>query len=117
MLVTEPLTLFASQPEHRWIGLGITDNPNPSAFIYGLFSVVALQRMVLYRDSAVTLLFAACFAVLCLLTILTRSNTGLLALICAGAGLFLVSGQRAAFATGIGAALVAAGALYHIDNV
>jgi O-antigen ligase len=112
MLVTEPLTLLASQPDYRWVGLGITDNPNPSAFIYGLFGVVALQRMVRYRNTAAAPVFAACFAVLCLFTILTHSNTGLLALISACALLFLVNGQRASLATGIGAALVALGALY-----
>jgi len=66
-------------PRPRLTGIGILDNPNPSAFVYGFFAV--LNGYYALRPGnpwARTAFFFLCIALLAFVY-LTRSNTGILA--------------------------------------
>jgi O-antigen ligase len=93
ILLFDPAYRLPELTEERLAGLGIANNMNPSAFMYGLFGVVALDRARRYRGSWLCLVFAFGYAVIALFTVLTQSNTALLALITSSA-LLLLLGQR-----------------------
>ena len=66
-------------PRPRLIGIGIIDNPNPSAFVYGFFAV--LNAYYAFRSKhpwIKTAFFFLCIALLAFVY-LTKSNTGILA--------------------------------------
>ncbi len=90
------LALLPALTENRLVGLGTTDNPNPSAFIYGLFGIVALHYARRHRGEKLAYIYATGVFVIILFVILTQSNTGLLALLLAGALLFFTDGHIAA---------------------
>lgn len=72
--------LLPALTEHRLVGIGTMDNPNPSAFIYGFCGVLALDYARRYRGGPLGW-FCACGAlVIFVFVILSQSNTGLLAL-------------------------------------
>jgi O-antigen ligase len=66
-------------PRPRLVGIGIIDNPNPSAFIYGFFAV--LNGYYAFRSRKPW--HRAAFSILCIVLLvfvpLTGSNTGILA--------------------------------------
>lgn len=93
ILLFEPAYRLPEMTEERLAGLGIANNMNPSAFMYGLFGVIALDRARRYRGSWRGLAFLFGYAVIVLFIVLTQSNTGLLALITSSA-LLLLLGQR-----------------------
>lgn len=66
--------------ENRLVGWGTMDNPNPSAFVYGFFGVIALDYARRHWGQALAWVYAAGVAIIILFIILTQSNTGLLAL-------------------------------------
>jgi len=66
-------------PRPRLTGIGIIDNPNPSAFVYGFFAL--LNAYYAFRSGnpwAKTVFFFLCIVLLAFVY-LTRSNTGILA--------------------------------------
>lgn len=97
--------------EQRMIGFGITDNPNPSAFVYGLAGLMALHATIARWGSAAGYTLGACTATLWIFVLLTQSNTGLLALLGGSAMLFTGSQLRARNAL-LGAALLGAAVLF-----
>jgi O-antigen ligase len=95
VILFEDLALLPVLTENRMIGLGITDNPNPSAFIYGFFGVIALDYARRNWGEKLAWVYAAGLAVIVLFVVLTQSNTGLLALASACALLFLLDRRPA----------------------
>lgn len=91
----EPDTQLPASLQDRMVGIGITDNPNPSAFIYGFFAVIALDYSRRHWGEKLAYIYAAGFAVIFLFVILTQSNTGLLALTAGCTLLFLADRKRA----------------------
>lgn len=75
--------------DDRLIGLGTMSNPNPSAFIYGFFGVVAVDFARRHRGGALAKVFAIGAAVIVVFIMLTQSNTGLLAMATACSLLYL----------------------------
>lgn len=94
ILLFEPAYQLPALTEERMAGLGIANNMNPSAFMYGLFGVVALERALRFRGQWPTYFFAAGYAVIVLFIVLTQSNTALLALIASSALLLLLGQHR-----------------------
>lgn len=90
VVVLHPWSNPADAP--RMVGFGITDNPNPSAFVYGLAGVMALHGAIAHRGSALGHALAAATAALWAFVVLTQSNTGLLALL--GGSAMLFTGSR-----------------------
>lgn len=84
------LSLPPALPEQRLAGPGIANNPNPAAFIYGAITLVVLDSATRQRGWLAAGGHAIGIAVLLLFIVLTQSNTGLLALLLAGALLLLV---------------------------
>ena len=80
-------------PDTRLHGVGITENPNTSAFVYGPFAVAALYYIRVNRGRPLLPAYAACFFAITAFVVLTQSNTGLLALTCACATLLLAGGR------------------------
>jgi O-antigen ligase len=91
----EDVLLLPALTENRAIGLGITDNPNPSAFVYGFFGVIALDYARNHWGEKIAYLYAAGFLVILLFIVLTQSNTGLLAFATACSLLFLLDHRAA----------------------
>jgi len=91
----EPDTQLPASLQDRMVGIGTTDNPNPSAFIYGFFAVIALDYARWHWGENLAYIYAAGFAVIFLFVILTQSNTGLLALTAGCTLLFLADRKRA----------------------
>jgi O-antigen ligase len=91
----EPVAQQPASLQHRMVGVGITDNPNPSAFIYGFFAVIALDYARRHWGEKLAYVYAAGFAIIFLFVILTQSNTGLLALTAACTLLFLADRRSA----------------------
>ncbi len=91
----EPTAHPSASLQRRMVGLGITDNPNPSAFIYGFFAVIALDYAREHWGEKLAYIYGAGFAIICLFVISTQSNTGLLALTAACTLLFLADRRRA----------------------
>ena len=91
----EDLQLLPVLTENRMIGVGITDNPNPSAFVYGFFGVIALDYARRHWGETLSYVHAVGFFVILLFTVLTQSNTGLLAVAVACALLFLLDHRAA----------------------
>jgi O-antigen ligase len=108
----EDLQLLPVLTENRMVGLGITDNPNPSAFTYGFFGVIALDYARRHWGEKLGYVHAAGFFVILLFTVLTQSNTGLLALATACALLFLLDHRPAPPAVFIALVLGFSAALY-----
>jgi O-antigen ligase len=101
--------------ENRLVGLGTMDNPNPSAFIYGFFGVIAMDYARRHRGEALAWVYAIGVGIIILFIILTQSNTSLLALATACALLFFTDRRdirttRPALFTGL--ALVVVTAVY-----
>ena len=108
----EDLMLLPALTDNRLIGLGITDNPNPSAFIYGFFGVIALDYARRHWGEKLAYVHAAGLMIIVFFVILTQSNTGLLAMASACALLFLLDRRRAPPALVIGLAIGVAASLY-----
>lgn len=109
------LSALPSWTENRLIGWGTMDNPNPSAFVYGFFGVVAVDYARRHRTEGLAWVFAIGVAVIIAFILLTQSNTSLLALAAACALLFLTDHRgtgpaRPALFTGL--VLAAAAAVY-----
>jgi len=66
-------------PRPRLTGVGIIENPNPSAFVYGFFAVLNSYYAFLSRKPWVRAAFSFLCIVLLGLVFLTGSNTGILA--------------------------------------
>jgi len=66
-------------PSSRLIGIGITENPNPSAFIYGFFAVFTCYYALRTSFIKVRLAFALLCVALLIFVLLTGSKTGALA--------------------------------------
>jgi O-antigen ligase len=101
--------------EHRLVGWGTMDNPNPSAFIYGFFGVIAVDYARRHRGDALAWVYAIGAVIIILFIILTQSNTSLLALASACALLLFTDRRnmrttRLALFTGL--ALVVVTAIY-----
>lgn len=111
ILFLHPWGSFPALPQERMVGYGIIDNPNPSAFIYGLAGLVALHSAMARRGSAAGYLFGCAGLVLWLFVICTQSNTGLLALLGASALLF-AGGRTRGGAAAAGVVLLGAAALF-----
>lgn len=113
-LVTfEDLGLLPLLTENRLVGFGITDNPNPSAFIYGFFGVIALDYARRHWGEKLAFVFAAGVLVIILFVVLTQSNSGLLALATACV-LLLVFDRRPASPTLIIALLLGGAAAIYL---
>lgn len=95
ILTFEDLLRLPVLTQERLFGPGTTDNPNPSAFIYGFFGVIALDYARHHWGEKLAYVNAAGLFVIVFYVILTQSNTSLLALATACALLFLVDGRRA----------------------
>jgi O-antigen ligase len=91
----EDLASLPRLPENRLTGLGITDNPNPSAFVYGFFGVVALDYARRHWGETLAYVYAAGVFVIAVFVVLTQSNTGLVALVTASTLLFLLDRRPA----------------------
>ena len=76
----EPLTQLPNLTEARLSGVGALGTVNESAFVYGIFGVIALDYVRRNRGQGLAYLYATGFAIIVLFVILTQSNTGLLAL-------------------------------------
>jgi O-antigen ligase len=111
LIAFQGLGLLSMSTEDRMVGLGITDNPNPSAFVYGFFGVIALDYARRHWGERLAFVYAAGLLVIILFVVLTQSNTGLLALATACALLFLFDHRPAppsrviAFFLGLAAAI------------
>lgn len=103
ILYFEQVTMLPALTEKRLVGLGITENPNPSAFIYGFFGVVALDYARRHWGEKLAYVYAAGAIIIAVFVILTQSNTSLLALSAGSTLLFLVDHRRAwpALVTGL----------------
>ena len=66
-------------PRPRLIGIGIIDNPNPSAFVYGFFAILNVYFAFQSRNPRVKATFFFLCIVLLAFVYLTGSNTGILA--------------------------------------
>jgi O-antigen ligase len=108
----EPLTQLPNLTAARLSGVGPLGTVNGSAFIYGIFGVIALDYVRRNWGQSLAYLYAAGFAILVLFVILTQSNTGLLALSTACALLFLLHAKRNSRALYIGLPLGLAAFLY-----
>lgn len=101
--------------ENRLVGWGTMDNPNPSAFVYGFFGVIALDYARRHPREPLTWAFAAGVAVIVVFIILTQSNTSLLAL-AAACALLLLTDSRGTGSTRVarvsGLALIGIAAIY-----
>ncbi|CAA0126140.1 Uncharacterised protein [Halioglobus japonicus] len=112
VLLFEDLALLPVLTDNRMVGLGITDNPNPSAFIYGFFGVIALDYARRHWGETRAWIYAAGLPVIVLFVVLTQSNTGLLALASACAMLFFLDRRRTPPALIIGLAIGLAAGIY-----
>jgi O-antigen ligase len=112
LIAYQGLGLLSMSTEDRLVGLGITDNPNPSAFIYGFFGVIALDYARSHWGEKLAYVYAAGLLVIILFVILTQSNTGLLALAAGCALLFLFDRRPAPPSLIIALCLGAAAAVY-----
>ena len=108
----EPLTQLPNLTEARLSGVGALGTVNESAFVYGIFGVIALDYVRRNRGQGLAYLYATGFAIIVLFVILTQSNTGLLALSSACALLFLFHAKRNPRALYIGLPLALAACLY-----
>ncbi len=86
----EGLLSLPNLPAERMEGFGITDNPNPSAFVYGFFAVIALDNARRHWGEWLGYLYAMGVLVIAAFVVLTQSNTGMLALATACGLLFLL---------------------------
>ncbi|GMQ89532.1 MAG: O-antigen ligase family protein [Gammaproteobacteria bacterium] len=66
-------------PRPRLVGIGIIDNQNPSAFVYGFFAVLNLYYALRSRNPWVRTAFSFLCIALLTFVYLTESNTGILA--------------------------------------
>ncbi|MDE0952384.1 MAG: O-antigen ligase family protein [Halioglobus sp.] len=108
----EPLTQLPRLTDARLSGTGALGTVNESAFVYGIFGVIALDYVRRNWGQGLAYLYAAGFAIIVLFVILTQSNTGLLALSVACALLFLFHAKRNSRALYIGLPLGLAAFLY-----
>lgn len=90
IIAFEDLAQLPRLTQERMMGFGITDNPNPSAFIYGFFGVIALDYARRHPGTARAYLSAAGVLVIAAFVVLTQSNTGLVALVTASTLLVLL---------------------------
>jgi O-antigen ligase len=95
LMTFEGLAMLPHLPEVRMEGLGIADNPNPSAFIYGFFAVIALDNARRLKGEKLRHVYSLGVAVITVFVVLTQSNTGLIALATSCTLLFLLD-QRPA---------------------
>jgi O-antigen ligase len=112
LIAFQGLGLLSMSTEDRLVGLGITDNPNPSAFVYGFFGVIALDYARNHWGEKLAFVYAAGVLMIILFIILTQSNTGLLALASSCALLFLFDRRQAPPSMMIALCLGAAAAVY-----
>ncbi|MDG2047101.1 MAG: O-antigen ligase family protein [Halioglobus sp.] len=108
----EPVTQLPNLTEARLSGVGALDTVNESAFVYGIFGVIALDYVRRNWGHGLAYLYAIGFGIIVLFVILTQSNTGLLALSSACALLFLFHAKRNSRALYIGLPLGLAAFLY-----
>lgn len=108
----EPSTQLPDLTEARLNGVGPLGTINGSAFIYGIFGVIALDYVRRNWGQSLAYLYATGFAIIVLFVILTQSNTGLLALSAACALLFLFHAKRNSRALYIGLSLGLTALLY-----
>jgi len=80
-------------PRPRLTGIGVIDNPNPSAFVYGFFAVLNGYYALQSRKLRARVVFSFFFIILLALVYLTGSNTGILAT-AISASLLLAFSQR-----------------------
>jgi O-antigen ligase len=95
IITFEDLAMLPRLTEERMMGFGITDNPNPSAFIYGFFGVIALDYARRHWGETLAYVYAAGVFVIAVFVILTQSNTGLVALVTACTLLLLLDRRPA----------------------
>lgn len=112
IIAFQGLGLLSMATEDRLVGMGITDNPNPSAFVYGFFGVIALDYARRHWGEKLAWVYAAGVLAIILFVILTQSNTGLLALAASCVLLFLFDRRPAPPALIIALCLGAAAAIY-----
>jgi O-antigen ligase len=110
--IFEPAAQLPTLTSERLAGVGITENMNPSAFVYGFFAVVALDYVRQHWGENLAYVFATGFVVIVLFVILTQSNAGLLALTSASCLLFLLSSKRDPLEYSVGVFLCLVAALY-----
>ncbi len=101
-------------PGSRIIGIGTLDNPNPSAFVYGFFSVIGCHLALAHHNLWLKLVFSLCTVLLAVFVFLTQSNTGILATISSISLLLLLrhGGRSLQLAGGV---LVALGTLLFLS--
>jgi O-antigen ligase len=112
VIAFQAMGLLSMATEDRLVGLGITDNPNPSAFVYGFFGVIALDYARRHWGEKLAYIYAAGVLVIILFVILTQSNTGLLALAAGCVLLFLLDRRPAHPSLIIALCLGTAAAIY-----
>lgn len=66
-------------PDSRLIGIGTLENPNPSSFVYGFFSVLSGYYALKSKNTLRRIVFLLCTSVLLMFVLLTQSRTGILA--------------------------------------
>ncbi len=112
IIAFQGLGLLSMSTEDRLVGLGITDNPNPSAFVYGFFGVIALDYARRHWGDNLAYVYAAGLSAIVLFVVLTQSNTGLIALASACVLLFLFDRRPASPSLVIALLLGGAAAIY-----
>jgi O-antigen ligase len=108
----EPLAQLPILPKKRLSGVGPLDTPNESAFVYGIFGVIALDYARRHWGSGLAYVHATGFTIIALFVILTQSNTGLLALSIACALLFLLQVKHSTRALYLGLLLALIAVIY-----
>ncbi len=66
-------------PDSRLIGIGTLENPNPSSFVYGFFSVLSGYYALQSKNTLHRAVFLFCTSILLMFVLLTQSRTGILA--------------------------------------
>jgi len=113
-IISVPLW-YSSQPfpDSRVIGIGILNNPNPSAFFFGFFAILCCKRALEYDRLSLRLIFSFCTVILVAFVFLTQSNTGILATVFSIALLLILhNGSRLLHV--VSGLFVAAGALFFL---
>jgi O-antigen ligase len=66
-------------PDSRLIGIGTLENPNPSSFVYGFFSVLSSHYALQSKNILRKAVFLLCTSILLIFVFFTQSRTGILA--------------------------------------
>ena len=66
-------------PDSRLIGIGTLENPNPSSFVYGFFSVLSFYYALQSKNTLHKAALLLCTSILLMFVLFTQSRAGILA--------------------------------------